>query len=83
MHRQGKSLSSIVAGFKSATTKRINILRETPRNPLWQRNYYKSVIRNNHHLERIRDYIRANPSCWTDDPQFSQLNSINSLDLPF
>lgn len=34
-----KSLGSFIAGFKAATTKRINQRRGTPGMPLWQRNY--------------------------------------------
>ena len=33
-----KSLSSLMSGFKSITTKKINILRDAPATPLWQRN---------------------------------------------
>jgi REP element-mobilizing transposase RayT len=81
--RYSNSLPSIIAGFKSVTTKRINILRETPRIPLWQRNYYESVVCDTEHLEHVRNYIRANPSCWKDDSEYSQYALINSLDLPF
>ena len=34
-----KTIGAIIRGFKSASTKRINILRNTPRQPIWQRNY--------------------------------------------
>jgi REP element-mobilizing transposase RayT len=77
--RYSNSLPSIIAGFKSAATKRINILRETPRIPLWQRNYYESVLCDTEHLEHVRNYIRANPSCWKDDSEYSQYALINSL----
>jgi hypothetical protein len=40
-----RSLSSLVAGFKSAVTKHINRLRGVPETPVWQRNYYEHVIR--------------------------------------
>jgi putative transposase len=39
LHRQAGTLSSLVAGFKAATTKRINASRGTPGKPVWQRNY--------------------------------------------
>jgi len=81
--RYSNSLPSIIAGFKSAATKRINILRETPKIPLWQRNYYESVLRDTEHLEHVRNYIRANPSHWIDDSQYSQYAKIHSFDLPF
>jgi putative transposase len=33
------TIGAIIRGFKSASTKRINLLRSTPRQPIWQRNY--------------------------------------------
>lgn len=79
--RHSNSIPSIIAGFKSATTKRINILRETPKIPLWQRNYYESIVRDTEHLEHVRKYIRLNPFHWADNSEYSTL--VNSLDLPF
>src|SRR5689334_9861727 len=40
------TLGAIVRGFKAATTKRINESRQTPGAPVWQRNYYEHIIRN-------------------------------------
>jgi hypothetical protein len=37
--------------------------------PVWQRNYYEHVIRNEESLEGIRQYIADNPGCWADDPE--------------
>jgi putative transposase len=62
-----KSLPTIVRSFKSATTKRINDLSQTPGRPIWQRNYYEHVIRNKHSLHRIREYISNNPARWDFD----------------
>ncbi|NET62718.1 MAG: transposase [Symploca sp. SIO2E6] len=81
--RKSKSLASIIAGFKSSTTKRINQVRATPRVPLWERNYYESIVRNTEHLEHVRNYIWANPYRWKDDPEYSSSTLINSFDLPF
>jgi hypothetical protein len=39
-----KSVGSFVGGFKPMVTKRINLSRNTPGNPVWQRNYYEHVI---------------------------------------
>lgn len=72
-----KSLSSFVAGFKSSVTKQINLLRETPRIPVWQRNYYEHIIRNHQALLNIRHYIENNPLNWVSD----QLHPDN-LDMP-
>ncbi len=57
-----KSLSSLMAGFKSAVTKRINTLRGTPGTPVWQRNYYEHIIRNERELARIRRCMLDNPA---------------------
>ena len=62
-----KSLGSFVAGFKSSITKKINQLRATPGQPVWQRNYYEHVIRNEIDLEEIREYIQNNPLKWLED----------------
>ncbi len=61
------SLGAIVRSFKSAASKRINEIRNDPGSPVWQRNYYERIIRNDHELERIREYIVNNPLQWTDD----------------
>jgi putative transposase len=63
------SIGAIMAGFKSATTRRINELRGTPREPVWQRNYYEHVIRNEHDLNEIREYIVNNPLKWDLDSE--------------
>jgi len=56
-----QTIGSIVRGFKSAVTKRTNKLRNTPGIPVWQRNYYERVVRNENELNRIREYIQNNP----------------------
>lgn len=61
-HRR-RSIDSI----KSAVTKRINKLRNTPGKPVWQRNYYEHIIRNENDLNRIRKYILNNPEQWQFD----------------
>ncbi len=65
--RKPKSISSFMAGFKSAATKRINILRDTPRTPVWQRNYHERIIRDELALNNIRRYIQMNPLQWELD----------------
>ena len=85
-YRKPKSLASFVSGFKSAVTTRINKIRQTPRIPVWQRNYYESIIRDEKGLNTIREYIIANPQKWSDDPENPQNNGQEVgliLDLPF
>ncbi len=67
--RAPRSLGALVAGFKSTVTKQINLVRETPGHPVWQRNYYDHIVRNDADRERIRAYIRDNPQHWQADPE--------------
>ncbi len=67
LRRRAQSLGSLIAGFKAATTVRINELRQTPRVPVWQRNYYEHVVRTEVDLTRIREYVQANPQRWELD----------------
>lgn len=64
-----RSLGAFVAGFKSATTKQINIIRNNPGCPVWQRNYYERVLRNDDELTRAREYIVNNPLQWELDKE--------------
>ncbi|RPI74628.1 MAG: transposase, partial [Desulfobacteraceae bacterium] len=41
---RAKSIGSLMAGFKSAVTKRVNEYQNTAGLPFWQRNYYEHVI---------------------------------------
>jgi len=61
------SLGAIVRAIKSAITKRINILRNTPGASVWQRNYWEHIIRTERALQAIRRYIRDNPLRWDMD----------------
>ena len=74
--RQPKSISSFVAGFKSATVKRIDdwidanqptIAKFNKNNPLWQSNYYDHIIRDEMEYQRISEYIVRNPMEWKEE----------------
>ncbi|MHB0924866.1 MAG: transposase [Bellilinea sp.] len=65
------SIPTVVRGFKSAATKRINIFRNTPGAPVWQRNYYEHIIRNEKSYFEIAQYIFDNPAHWETDSEFS------------
>ncbi len=56
-----------MGSFKSAVTKHINLVRGTPGAPIWQRNYYEHVIRNEDALAKIRTYFAQNPARWLED----------------
>lgn len=61
------SLPSIVRLYKAAVTRRINSLHDTPATPVWQRNYYEHIIRDQVALDQIRAYIADNPLRWEQD----------------
>ena len=75
IQRPAQSIPSFVAGFKAAATKRINLHRRAPGTPVWQRNYYEHIIRNELALEGIQGYIHNNPRTWPQD----SLNSIHQV----
>jgi putative transposase len=62
-----KPLGRLIGAFKTVSTKRINELRRTPGQSVWQRNYYEHVIRNEIDLEETREYIQNNPLKWLED----------------
>ena len=69
LRRAPGTLGSLIAGYKSSVTKRVNELRGTPRAQVWQRNYYERVIRTESELQRAQDYIVGNPARWAEDPE--------------
>jgi putative transposase len=62
------SVSSIIAGFKSTSTKciRATYLSKFVR----QKGYYDHIKRGNTDLQRIRQYLADNPAKWEDDRYF-------------
>jgi len=62
-------LSTIIGGFKSGITRRINTLRDTPGESVWQRSYYDRIVRSEAELIRIQEYIAANPIKWAIDSE--------------
>jgi len=66
-----QTVGAIVRGYKSAVTKRINQIRHSPGQSIWQRGFYDHIIRNDEDLGRVREYIRLNPVNWERD-EFNQ-----------
>ncbi len=56
------TLGEVIGQFKSRVNKRLK-----PEGPIWQRNYYEHIIRNQEDMERIRAYIEDNPRRWEED----------------
>ncbi len=66
------SLPDVIHRFKTMTTKRYaEGVKQSGwqgfASRLWQRNYYEHIIRNERSLNRIQEYIAANPREWEFD----------------
>jgi putative transposase len=83
LNRPPKSLGSFIAGFKAATTKSVNVERGKLGYPVWQRNYYEHIIRNEDELYKIREYIRGNPMKWEYDEENPNSDPGNRIMTPF
>jgi len=68
---QPGSLSVITRSFKSAASKRINEIRKTKGDPIWQKGFYEHIIRKETNLYNIRKYIKLNPLRWELDEYYS------------
>jgi putative transposase len=64
------SLGSIIGQFKSKCTKRIHAAGFT--DFLWQTRFYDHIVRDGRDLDRIRQYILANPANWSKDDNYSR-----------
>lgn len=70
-----KPLSEIVRQFKTFSARRINDLRNTRGIPVWQRNYYEHIIRDEKSYQRISEYIINNPVQWQQDELYNMVIS--------
>jgi len=61
------SIPTIVRSYKSSVAYRIKLTRGTHGDPVWQRNYYEHIIRDEREWNRIKQYIVDNPFTWQDD----------------
>ncbi|MGV8059749.1 MAG: transposase [Smithellaceae bacterium] len=68
-----QGLPEIIRGFKTFSSRRINVFCNKPGCSVWQRNYYERVIRNENELFLAREYVVHNPLKWELDKE----NPIN------
>jgi REP element-mobilizing transposase RayT len=71
-YRSPKSISSFVAGFKSAATIRVNQFRRIasppiPTGPVWQPRFHDHIIRDGYEYQRVYEYIGHNIVNWKND----------------
>lgn len=52
------ALSSFVASFKAAAAKRVNLLRNQPGLPVWQRGYHEQLIPDTETLDQLRQSLQ-------------------------
>lgn len=76
-----RSVSEIVRGFKTFSSRRINEVRGTPGLPVWQRNYWEHIIRDEDSFRRIHDYIITNPLRWHLDRENIYREGEDEFDL--
>ncbi len=77
------SIPTVIRSFKSAVSKRINLLRRTKEPSIWQRNYYESITRIEMNLHGVRQYIANNPQHWAEDENYQADDGMIDLDLYF
>ncbi len=63
------SLGAVISQFKSRVTKRLWKFSSLNGTPIWQRNYYEHIIRNEKDLQAKTDYIESNPMLWDEDDE--------------
>ncbi|HIK16116.1 MAG TPA: transposase [Leptolyngbyaceae cyanobacterium M33_DOE_097] len=60
-------IPEIIRGFKAFSARYINKIRRARGIPVWQRNYYEHIIRNEESLQFICRYIYNNAIAWQND----------------
>ncbi|HTP64217.1 MAG TPA: hypothetical protein VMJ66_02415 [Geobacteraceae bacterium] len=63
------TLGKIIRVFKSISAINANRLLQRQEQPVWQRNYYERIIRNDAELDAVRKYIVENPMKWAEDSE--------------
>jgi len=67
--RRRMTLPLVVGYFKMNSAKRINQILASQGVPVWHRNYYEHIIRNDEDYNRIHLYIEANIENWATDDE--------------
>ena len=60
-----KTVGALVRGFKSSVTKQLGY-------PVWQRDYFDHIIRNEQSYQKIAEYITNNPTNWENDKFYTE-----------
>jgi REP element-mobilizing transposase RayT len=63
----GAALGTIVGAYKAAVTREARKQQTAAPDTIWHGRYYDHIIRNEHALDRICEYIVSNPARWQAD----------------
>lgn len=58
------SLSTLVGTYKAEVSRQAKRAGLAPAGPLWQRNFWDRIVRDDHELHNVRNYIQTNPQRW-------------------
>ena len=73
-------LFEIIRALKTFSSKQINLIRNNPGVPLWQRNYYEHIIRDEKEFHTIRQYIRYNLLKWDEDEENPNMKGMGRFE---
>jgi putative transposase len=64
------TMPTLVGAFKSAVTKKVNLVIKDSNNRIWQRGFHDHIIRNENEPRVKIEYIKSNPQNWDKDPEY-------------
>jgi hypothetical protein len=64
-----------VRAFKSFSARRINELRGTTGQTVWQHSFHDRIIRSERECNALREYMLTNPARWEADTFYSPKTS--------
>jgi len=65
-------LGRVVHWYKATVTKAIRRVDRNCVGTIWQEEYYDHIVRDEHDLDRIREYIEFNPGRWSEDEYYKR-----------
>lgn len=68
-------LFEFVRALKTFSARRINELRKSVGDEVWQSRFHDRIVRNNIALQKIRNYIENNPKAWHHDKHYNRLGN--------
>ena len=64
VERRKMTIPLVVGFFKMNSAKQINQIRGTKGSPVWQRNYFDRILRDDKDYDELSEYIFTNPQWW-------------------